>query len=87
MFWTDQRDRGLAVVGRPVPGNEELVAFVQPGPGYELDVSALSRWASERLAPYKRPAEIILKPELPIGPTGKVFKIRLRELAAKATRE
>jgi acyl-CoA synthetase (AMP-forming)/AMP-acid ligase II len=77
----------VAVVGRPVPGNEEVVAFVQPGPGCELDVSALSRWASERLAPYKRPAEIIVKPELPIGPTGKVFKIRLRELAAKTTRE
>jgi len=59
-----------------------VVAFVQPAPGQELDVAALSRWANERLAPYKRPAEIIVKPELPIGPTGKIFKIRLKQLAA-----
>jgi long-chain acyl-CoA synthetase len=71
-----------AVVGRNVADNEEVVAFVQPAPGQELDVAALSRWANERLAPYKRPAEIIVKPELPIGPTGKIFKIRLKQLAA-----
>jgi acyl-CoA synthetase (AMP-forming)/AMP-acid ligase II len=73
----------VAVVGRQVEANEEVVAFVQPAPGLQLDVGAMSRWASERLAPYKRPSEIIVKVELPIGPTGKIFKSRLRELAAK----
>jgi long-chain acyl-CoA synthetase len=72
----------VAVVGRDVPGNEEVVAFVQPLPGQVLDVNALSRWAHERLAPYKRPSEIFIKSELPIGPTGKIFKIRLKQLAA-----
>jgi long-chain acyl-CoA synthetase len=72
----------VAVVGRDVQGNEEVVAFVQPAPGHALDVGALMRWASERLAPYKRPSEIIVKAELPIGPTGKIFKIRLKEMAA-----
>ncbi len=72
----------VAVVGRDVPGNEEVVAFVQPLPGQTLDVGALSQWAHERLAPYKRPSEIIIKSELPIGPTGKIFKIRLKQLAA-----
>jgi long-chain acyl-CoA synthetase len=72
----------VAVVGRDVPGNEEVVAFVQPLPGQVLDVDALSRWAHERLAPYKRPSEIFIKSELPIGPTGKIFKIRLKQLAA-----
>lgn len=76
----------VAVVGRPVSGNEEVVAFVQPAPGTRLDVEALSRWASNRLAPYKRPAEIIVSPELPIGPTGKIFKTRLRELARSTGR-
>jgi long-chain acyl-CoA synthetase len=72
-----------AVVGRTVTDNEEVVAFVQPVPGHELDVAALSQWAKDRLAPYKRPAEIIVKQELPIGPTGKIFKIRLKQLAAR----
>jgi long-chain acyl-CoA synthetase len=71
----------VAVVGRDVQGNEEVVAFVQPAPGHTLDVGALMQWASERLAPYKRPSEIIVKAELPIGPTGKIFKIRLKEMA------
>jgi long-chain acyl-CoA synthetase len=70
------------VVGRTVVNNEEVVAFVQPVPGHELDVAALSQWAKDQLAPYKRPAEIIVKGELPIGPTGKIFKIRLKQLAA-----
>src|SRR5882724_6545397 len=65
----------VAVVGRDVPGNEEVVAFVQPAPGVSLEVADLSRWAAERLAPYKRPAEIILSSDLPIGPTGKIFKV------------
>jgi hypothetical protein len=30
----------------------------------------------------KRPSEIIVKAELLIGPTGKIFKIRLKEMAA-----
>jgi long-chain acyl-CoA synthetase len=73
----------VAVVGRKVPDNEEVVAFVQPIPGVTLDAIALTAWINERLAPYKRPADIVIKPELPVGPTGKVFKLRLRELAAE----
>jgi long-chain acyl-CoA synthetase len=76
----------VAVVGREVPGNEEVVAFVQPAPGVSLEVADLSRWAAERLAPYKRPAEIILNSDLPIGPTGKIFKVRLKQLAASTVR-
>jgi long-chain acyl-CoA synthetase len=72
----------VAVVGRDVPGNEEVVAFVQPLPGQVLDVDALLQWANQRLAPYKRPTAIIIKSELPIGPTGKILKIRLKQLAA-----
>ena len=77
----------VAVVGREVPGNEEVVAFVQPAPGVEIDVEELSKWAAERLAPYKRPAEIIFSPELPVGPTGKIFKVRLKQLAASTARQ
>jgi long-chain acyl-CoA synthetase len=74
----------VAVVGRDVPGNEEVVAFVQPSLGSTLDPVELANWCRERLAPYKRPTEIIIKAELPIGPTGKIFKIRLKQLLSQA---
>ena len=37
-----------AVVGRAVPGNEEVVAFVQAISGAEIDVDDLSYYAAER---------------------------------------
>jgi acyl-CoA synthetase (AMP-forming)/AMP-acid ligase II len=48
-----------AVVGRPVPGNEEVVV-------------------AERLAPYKRPAEYLLRATLPSTAAGKVLKQALK---------
>ena len=59
---------------------------MQPVPGVSLDVADLARWATERLAPYKRPAQIILNSDLPVGPTGKIFKVRLKQLAASTSR-
>ena len=69
-----------AVVGRPAEGNEDVVAFVQPHPGHTLSPSELSAWALERLTPYKRPSEIRLIAQMPIGPTGKIMKVRLKEM-------
>jgi long-chain acyl-CoA synthetase len=74
-----------AVVGRTVSGNEEVVAFVQIQPGVRITAEALAAFAAERLAPYKRPSEIVLLDTLPASSTGKVMKSRLSELAqAKA---
>ncbi|MFN3297126.1 class I adenylate-forming enzyme family protein [Caldimonas sp.] len=70
-----------AVVGRPVPGNEEVVAFVEPVPGRTLDTEALMAWLRERLSPYKLPAQIVVMPQLPASATGKLYKQRLREQA------
>ncbi|MBU6491959.1 MAG: AMP-binding protein [Burkholderiales bacterium] len=71
-----------AVIGRPVEGNEEVVAFVElkPGAAALADEAALGAWASERLAPYKRPAEIRIVERLPAAATGKILKHRLRDL-------
>jgi len=68
------------VVGRSVPGNEEVVAFVQPVPGRTLSIPALRAFVEQRLAPYKRPAEYRVIAELPATATGKLLKARLREL-------
>jgi acyl-CoA synthetase (AMP-forming)/AMP-acid ligase II len=67
-----------AVVGRPLPdGNEEIVAFVQPAAGSILAPDTLADWAAARLAPYKRPARIVLMDSLPAAASGKVLKHRL----------
>jgi len=67
-----------AVVGRTVPGNEEVVAFVELAPGSAATVADLARFAAQHLAPYKRPAEIVILPVLPVSATGKILKHRLR---------
>ena len=68
-----------AVVGRvQADGNEEVVAFVQPAGGSVLVAAELEDWAAARLAPYKRPARIVLMGILPAAPSGKVLKHRLK---------
>jgi long-chain acyl-CoA synthetase len=70
-----------AVVGRPVAGDEEVVAFVELVPGARATPAALLEFASASLAPYKRPAEIVVLASLPAAPSGKVLKARLAQLA------
>ncbi|MFD0389114.1 class I adenylate-forming enzyme family protein [Tistrella bauzanensis] len=72
-----------AVVGRSVPGNEEVVAFVQPVPGRRLTVPDLTAWVTDRLAPYKRPAEFVILDMLPATATGKVLKAQLKMQAVR----
>jgi len=70
-----------AVVGRALEdGNEEVVAFVQPAAGSALLPAELEDWAAARLAPYKRPARIVVMDSLPAAPSGKVLKHHLKSL-------
>jgi acyl-CoA synthetase (AMP-forming)/AMP-acid ligase II len=69
-----------AVVGRSVPGNEEVVAFVQLLPNRTATPDELTTFLREQLAAYKVPCVIHLQ-ELPIGPTGKILKSALRTQA------
>jgi long-chain acyl-CoA synthetase len=71
-----------AVVGRTVPGNEEVVAFVELRAGATTTVAELAGLCAGSLAPYKVPAEIVLMTPLPASSTGKVLKANLREIAA-----
>jgi acyl-CoA synthetase (AMP-forming)/AMP-acid ligase II len=67
-----------AVIGRALDdGNEEVLAFVQPAAGSALAPAELEDWAAARLAPYKRPARIVLMASLPAAPSGKVLKHKL----------
>lgn len=75
----------VAVAGRPVPGNEEVVAFVLPDaslPDGGLTEADLRAWAAARLAGYKRPQHIVFVDALPMTAAGKVRKPELLALHA-----
>jgi long-chain acyl-CoA synthetase len=76
-----------AVVGRSVAGgNEEVVAFVEAGPGQQVSVEELRQYLMHRLAAYKCPSEIVVMPSLPAAATGKVLKGQLKKLAQEMLR-
>src|SRR6516165_5983231 len=70
-----------AVIGRAVPGNEQVVAYIQLVPGSATTSADLMAHAAHSLAPYKRPSEIIVLDELPAGLTGKILKHHLADAA------
>ena len=69
-----------AVVGRSVAGDEEVVAFVELVPGARVTPEELIAFAGGSLAPYKRPAEVVVMAALPAAPSGKVLKGRLAQM-------
>jgi long-chain acyl-CoA synthetase len=70
-----------AVIGRFVPGNEEVVAYVELLPGSVATPADLMAHAARLLTPYKRPSEIIFVDALPAASTGKILKHRLTDVA------
>lgn len=69
-----------AVIGRKVEGgNEEVLAFVQVPAGNTTSEQELKDHLKDRLAPYKRPARIVLAKALPAASTGKILKHKLVE--------
>ena len=72
------------VVGRrTTDGNEEVVAFVQFRAGQHLSSREIQRQLRASLAPYKCPTRIVILDALPAGPTGKIWKARLAQMAAQ----
>lgn len=70
------------VVGRSAEGNEEVLAFVSAATGSGVTETELKSFLHDRLAPYKRPARIIVADALPAAPTGKILKAKLIETFA-----
>lgn len=67
-----------AVVGRrQSDGNEEVLAFIESRPGCLLDRTALQEFLKERLAPYKRPGQVIAVDAFPMTISGKILKREL----------
>ena len=75
-----------AAVGRPdAYAGETPMLFVSPGPGAALDAEALAEFVAARgLEGPARPRAVVVLAEMPMTPVGKIFKPRLRELAAEA---
>ena len=70
-----------AVLGRKGgEGNEEVVAFLQPRQGRNIDLADVRAHAAARLAPYKRPSEYRILAELPAAATGKLLKHKLMDV-------
>ena len=67
-----------AVVGRPVEGNEEIIAFVEMLPEMRCETDDLKSFLKGRLAQYKLPQQIIVMQNLPIAPNGKIKKNDLK---------
>jgi acyl-CoA synthetase (AMP-forming)/AMP-acid ligase II len=72
-----------AVIGRKVPGNEEVIAFVQVAQGAAVTEAELRAHVTQRLAPYKVPANIVVVASLPASSTGKILKSRLADMALR----
>jgi acyl-CoA synthetase (AMP-forming)/AMP-acid ligase II len=72
----------VAVIGVPDERLGEVpMAFIVCKPGEKLDEKEVIAWARERMANYKVPRYVALLEEMPLTPSGKVQKFRLRELA------
>ena len=70
----------VAVVGVPDERLGEVgVAFVIPRAGVALDAAEVVAWCSSRMANFKVPREVRVVDALPLNPSGKVMKFRLRE--------
>ena len=74
-----------AVIGSPDERLGEVgMAFVVPRPGASVEESELIAWSRERMANYKVPRRVEILDALPLNASGKVLKIDLRQLAARA---
>jgi fatty-acyl-CoA synthase len=74
----------VQVIGIPSERyGEEVMAWVRPRDGAELDAAVLETFCREHLAGYKVPRRWKFVSEFPVTVTGKVQKFRMRELATE----
>lgn len=74
----------VAVVGRPDPEwGEDVVAFVTPTQGAEIDPAQLDRHCLAHIARFKRPKAYRVLDGLPKNNYGKILKTELRALLAQ----
>jgi long-chain acyl-CoA synthetase len=68
-----------AVVGRPhEEWGEEVIAFIAPAEGAEVDTAELDKLCLDNIARFKRPKDYRIAPALPKNNYGKIVKRELR---------
>jgi long-chain acyl-CoA synthetase len=73
----------VAVIGIPHRElGEEIMAYVIPKAGKTLDPAEIKAWSKEQMAAYKYPRVVEVIDSFPLGPSGKILKTKLREMAA-----
>jgi acyl-CoA synthetase (AMP-forming)/AMP-acid ligase II len=71
-----------AVIGKPDPEwGEIIIAYIVLKPGSSITEQEIVDFTKGRLASYKKPKEVRLIQEMPLGPTGKVLRRELKKLA------
>ncbi|HET6704777.1 amino acid adenylation domain-containing protein, partial [Amycolatopsis sp.] len=65
--------------GAATTGDRQLVAYVVPAGGEPADPVALRRYAAASLPGYMVPAAVVVLPELPLSPIGKLDRAALPE--------
>ena len=70
----------VAVIGVPDERMGEVgCAFVVPKTGHTVEPDAVVAWAREKMANFKVPRRVVVVDVLPLNPSGKVQKFKLRE--------
>lgn len=69
-----------AVIGVPDPvWGERVVAVLALSPGFMLTLEELQKFCSGKIASFKIPKQLVIKPSLPRNPSGKILKRTLRD--------
>ena len=58
---------------------EELMAWIKPRPGADVDLDSIREFCTGRIAHFKVPRYVKLVDEFPMTVTGKVRKVEMRE--------
>lgn len=71
-----------AVIGIPDEEyGEEIMAYVIPKPGKTLNPDEIIAWSKQQMAAYKYPRIVEVVESFPLGPSGKILKTELRQMA------
>ena len=66
---------------------ERIVLLVTLRPDAQVAGAALREWGRQRLDRFKVPDEVYIVDELPLGPTGKVDRMGVQQLACERVSE